>query len=91
MRPYNYHPSDDVPENYTNSFDVIIRGQECASSAQFIHSYDDVRAAMVARDPPMDPNAPEWASFFGAHEAAMPPGGGYGGMFTLININKQAF
>jgi aspartyl/asparaginyl-tRNA synthetase len=77
IRPYNFHPSENGTEKATNSFDIIIRGQECCSAAQFIHTHDGIKAAMSATEPPMDPNSPEWYTYTAAHEAGMPPWGGY--------------
>jgi aspartyl/asparaginyl-tRNA synthetase len=48
IRPFNVRSSDLATESTTNSFDIIIRGQECCSAAQLIHTYEDIRAAMSA-------------------------------------------
>jgi hypothetical protein len=77
IRPFNFHPSDDDSDNTTNSFDIIIRGQECCSAAQFIHTEHGIREAMSANKPPVGADSPGWRAYTEAHEAGMPPWGGY--------------
>jgi aspartyl/asparaginyl-tRNA synthetase len=83
VRPFNFYPSDDDPESTTNSFDIIIRGQECCTSAQLQHSHTALRAAMTANSPPIDPDSPEWHAVIAAYETGLPPWGGYGSEYHV--------
>ncbi|KAI0895511.1 aspartate-tRNA ligase [Annulohypoxylon nitens] len=82
LRPFNVHPSTSTSET-TNSFDVIIRGQETSSGWQFQHDYQSLLAAMRANDPPVDPDDPTMKSWLTAYEAGVHPYGGYG-----IGLNR---
>ncbi|KAH9218966.1 hypothetical protein DL95DRAFT_384797 [Leptodontidium sp. 2 PMI_412] len=77
LRPFNVQTTEG-DEKKTNSFDIIVRGQETCSGWQSIHSYNKMRQAMAARDPPIDPDASMWHTYIGAYEAGAPPQGGYG-------------
>ncbi|KAL7932143.1 hypothetical protein V8C35DRAFT_329140 [Trichoderma chlorosporum] len=69
----------------TNSFDIILRGQEIVTGCQLLHSYKEVRAAFTNRAHPIDPDSPGWRPYTVAHEIGMPPWGGFGlGLNRLI-------
>ncbi|KAL6879904.1 hypothetical protein HDV57DRAFT_99060 [Trichoderma longibrachiatum] len=69
----------------TNSFDIILRGQEIVTGCQLLHSYKEVRAAFTNREHPIDPNCPGWRPYTEAHEIGMPPWGGFGlGLNRLV-------
>lgn len=62
----------------TNSFDIILRGQEIVTGCQLLHSYKEVRAAFTNRAHPIDPDCLGWRPYTEAHEIGMPPWGGFG-------------
>ncbi|TFB06756.1 Aspartate-tRNA ligase [Trichoderma ghanense] len=69
----------------TNSFDIILRGQEIVTGCQLLHSYKEVRAAFANRAHPIDPDCPGWRPYTEAHEIGMPPWGGFGlGLNRLV-------
>jgi aspartyl/asparaginyl-tRNA synthetase len=76
LRACNIHPAQDG--DLTHSFDVIIRGQECVTGCQLLHSHDELRTAFATREPPIDSDSPGWRPFVAAHEIGMPPWGGFG-------------
>ncbi|WQF89324.1 Class II Aminoacyl-tRNA synthetase/Biotinyl protein ligase (BPL) and lipoyl protein ligase (LPL) [Colletotrichum destructivum] len=77
LRPYNFFPAAG-DESATNSFDIIMRGQEACTGLQLIHAHAELRRAMLARDPPIDPDSDMWRPFVEAYEAGAPPQGGFG-------------
>ncbi|OIW29208.1 class II aaRS and biotin synthetase [Coniochaeta ligniaria NRRL 30616] len=77
LRACNIHPSVSLPGT-SESFDVILRGQEIATGCRLLHAHDHLRAAFAARDPPIDPDSPGWRPYTTAHEIGMPPWGGFG-------------
>ncbi|KAL7894103.1 hypothetical protein HDV63DRAFT_389613 [Trichoderma sp. SZMC 28014] len=69
----------------TNSFDIILRGQEIVTGCQLLHSYKEVRSAFTNRAHPIDPDCPGWRPYTEAHEIGMPPWGGFGlGLNRLV-------
>ncbi|KAJ5655090.1 Aspartyl-tRNA synthetase [Penicillium lividum] len=87
LRPYNVQTSSEDP-GLTNSFDIILRGQELASGFQAINDYKALRSAMATRNPPFNLEDPMWKPFLGAYEAGGPPQGGFG---MGINRFLQSF
>ena len=77
VRPF-YTMADPTDPNYSNSYDIFIRGEEVTSGAQRIHEPEMLLANAAARDPPVDlsPIQPYVDSFkYGAFPHA---GGGIG-------------
>ncbi|PSR84454.1 hypothetical protein BD289DRAFT_368613 [Coniella lustricola] len=70
-------------ETTTQSFDVILRGQECITGCRLLHSYQELHKAFTTRSHPIDPDSPEWRPYMEAHEIGMPPWGGFG-----LGINR---
>ncbi|UKZ78315.1 hypothetical protein TrVFT333_006051 [Trichoderma virens FT-333] len=69
----------------TNSFDIILRGQEIVTGCQLLHSYKELRSAFTSRAHPIDPDSPGWRPYTEAHEIGMPPWGGFGlGLNRLV-------
>ncbi|OTA00206.1 aspartyl-tRNA synthetase, class Iib [Trichoderma parareesei] len=69
----------------TNTFDIILRGQEIVTGCQLLHSYKEVRSAFTNRAHPIDPDCPGWRPYTEAHEIGMPPWGGFGlGLNRLV-------
>ncbi|KAH0496064.1 hypothetical protein TgHK011_003447 [Trichoderma gracile] len=69
----------------TNSFDIILRGQEIVTGCQLLHSYKEVRSAFTNRAHPIDPDCPGWRPYTEAFEIGMPPWGGFGlGLNRLV-------
>jgi nondiscriminating aspartyl-tRNA synthetase len=71
-RPFYTHPDPERPE-YTNSFDLLFRGQELVTGGQRLHRYSDYLTALAARNE--DPQ--NYASYLAAFEHGMPPHGGF--------------
>ncbi|EHK48429.1 hypothetical protein TRIATDRAFT_236434 [Trichoderma atroviride IMI 206040] len=67
----------------TNSFDIILRGQEIVTGCQLLHSYKEVRSAFTNRAHRIDPDCPGWRPYTEAHEIGMPPWGGFGRKLSL--------
>ncbi|PVI02292.1 class II aaRS and biotin synthetase [Periconia macrospinosa] len=82
LRPCNVYPSDEGG-NTTQSFDIILRGQEVVTGCRLLHSHEELRSAFAARAHPIDPDSPEWRPYMAAHEIGMPPWGGFG-----LGINR---
>ncbi|KAK0725120.1 hypothetical protein B0H67DRAFT_121522 [Lasiosphaeris hirsuta] len=82
LRPCNIYPSEDG-DNTSQSFDVILRGQEIVTGCRLLHSYEELRSAFTARVPPIDADSAEWRPYMVAHEIGMPPWGGFGRHFGL--------
>ncbi|KAK3358796.1 hypothetical protein B0T25DRAFT_587939 [Lasiosphaeria hispida] len=77
LRPCNIYPSEDG-DNTSQSFDVILRGQEIITGCRLLHSHEELRSAFTTRVPPIDPDSAEWRPYVLAHEIGMPPWGGFG-------------
>ena len=71
-RPFYTHPDPQRPE-YSNSFDLLFRGQELVTGGQRLHRYSDYLAALTARNE--DPA--NYATYLAAFEHGMPPHGGF--------------
>lgn len=71
-RPFYTHPDPERPE-YSNSFDLLFRGQELVTGGQRLHRYSDYVSALAARGEKPDAYAGYLATF--AH--GMPPHGGF--------------
>ena len=53
VRPFYTMPDPEDPD-YSNSYDIFIRGEEVTSGAQRIHDPDMLVACAKAKDPPVD-------------------------------------
>jgi nondiscriminating aspartyl-tRNA synthetase len=71
-RPFYTHPDPERP-GYSNSFDLLFRGQELVTGGQRLHRYSDYLAALTVRGENPDAYAGYLATF--AH--GMPPHGGF--------------
>ena len=80
LRACNTYLSEEG-DNTTQSFDVIMRGQEIITGCRLLHSYEELRSAFATRAYPLDPDSPEWRPYVTAHEIGMPPWGGFGCKF----------
>jgi nondiscriminating aspartyl-tRNA synthetase len=72
-RPFYTQPAPDDPK-FTNSFDLLWRGQELVTGGQRLHRHEDYLAVLAARGE--DP-AP-YAAYLEAFRHGMPPHGGFG-------------
>jgi len=70
-RPFYTHPQPDQPR-FTNSFDLLFRGQELTTGGQRLHLYADYLSALAARGLPTAP----FAGYLEAFASGMPPHGG---------------
>ena len=71
-RPFYTHPQPG-DERWSNSFDLLFRGQELVTGGQRLHRYSDYLAAIRARGE--DPVA--YADYLEAFAHGMPPHGGF--------------
>ncbi len=71
-RPFYTHPDPSRPA-YSNSFDLLFRGQELATGGQRLHRYRDYEAALRERN--IDPVP--LAGYLEAFRYGMPPHGGF--------------
>jgi nondiscriminating aspartyl-tRNA synthetase len=71
-RPFYTHPDPSRPA-YSNSFDLLFRGQELATGGQRLHRYEDYLAALESRGLPVAP----FAGYLEAFRHGMPPHGGF--------------
>jgi nondiscriminating aspartyl-tRNA synthetase len=71
-RPFYTHPQPG-DERWSNSFDLLFRGQELVTGGQRLHRYQDYLAAIRARGE--DPAA--YADYLEAFAHGMPPHGGF--------------
>jgi nondiscriminating aspartyl-tRNA synthetase len=71
-RPFYTHPQPG-DERWSNSFDLLFRGQELVTGGQRLHRYSDYLAAIRARGE--DPAA--YADYLEAFAHGMPPHGGF--------------
>ncbi|KAL0929814.1 aspartate-tRNA ligase [Colletotrichum truncatum] len=85
LRSCNVYPSEDGSS--TNSFDIIMRGQEVSTGYQLLNSHEQLRTAFATRAHPIDPDSPGWRPFVAAHEFGMPPWGGFGmGLNRFVQV-----
>lgn len=71
-RPFYTHPDPRRPD-YSNSFDLLFRGQELVTGGQRLHKYSDYLAALAARN-----DSPgNYATYLAAFRHGMPPHGGF--------------
>jgi len=71
-RPFYTQPDPSRPA-YSNSFDLLFRGQELATGGQRLHRYEDYLAALESRGLPVAP----FAGYLEAFRHGMPPHGGF--------------
>lgn len=71
-RTFYTHPDPARPE-YSNSFDLLFRGQELVTGGQRLHRYSDYIAALGARSESPD----NYASYLAVFAHGMPPHGGF--------------
>jgi aspartyl/asparaginyl-tRNA synthetase len=71
-RPFYTHPQPG-DERWSNSFDLLFRGQELVTGGQRLHRHQDYLAAISARGE--DPAA--YADYLEAFAHGMPPHGGF--------------
>jgi nondiscriminating aspartyl-tRNA synthetase len=71
-RPFYTHPAPDDPA-WSNSFDLLYRGQELVTGGQRLHRYEDYVVALAARG--LD--AAPFAGYLEAFRFGMPPHGGF--------------
>ncbi|KAF2839078.1 aspartyl-tRNA synthetase [Patellaria atrata CBS 101060] len=63
---------------YSNSYDLFMRGQEICSGAQRIHSPSLLRAQMLAKDPPVNPDGEGVRDYVQGFGYGCPPHAGAG-------------
>jgi nondiscriminating aspartyl-tRNA synthetase len=71
-RPFYTHPDPERPD-YSNSFDLLFRGQELVTGGQRLHRYSDYVKALDARGEKVD----EYESYLATFAHGMPPHGGF--------------
>ncbi len=71
-RPFYTHPDPERPE-FSNSFDLLFRGQELVTGGQRLHLYADYVAALEARGESTD----AYVAYLEAFKHGMPPHGGF--------------
>ena len=71
-RPFYTHPDRARPA-YSNSFDLLFRGQELVTGGQRLHLYEDYLAALAARGLSQEP----FAGYLETFRHGMPPHGGF--------------
>jgi len=82
VRPFYTMPSKDTPE-YSNSYDVIFRGQEIGSGAQRCHDPELLEARCAELGVPTEPLQPYIDSF----RHGVPPHGGVGlGLERIVQL-----
>jgi aspartyl-tRNA synthetase len=83
VRPFYTMPCRDQPE-YSNSYDVIFRGQEIGSGAQRCHDPELLEARCRELEVPMEPLQPYIDSF----RHGVPPHGGVGlGLERIVQLH----
>jgi aspartyl-tRNA synthetase len=85
LRSFSIHPS---AHNDSESFDIILRGQEIITGCRLLNDYNDLRRAMTTREHPIDPDCDGWRPYVQSHEIGMPPWGGFG--CKLIFLRSEA-
>ncbi|KAI9688974.1 MAG: hypothetical protein M1822_000711 [Bathelium mastoideum] len=83
VRPFYAMPSvqtSSVPlsEQYSNSYDFFMRGQEIMSGGQRIHDANLLSKRMREFEPPLDPTHPGFKDYVNAFKYGCPPHGGGG-------------
>ncbi|KAH0569909.1 Aspartyl-tRNA synthetase [Spironucleus salmonicida] len=82
IRPF-YTMPDSQDENYSNSYDMFIRGQEICSGAQRIHNAEFLLEQLSKKQIPIEP----LASYINAFKYGCPPHGGAGlGLERIIML-----
>jgi nondiscriminating aspartyl-tRNA synthetase len=71
-RPFYTHPDPAQPA-YSNSFDLLFRGQELVTGGQRLHRFEDYLAALATRGQ----SAAPLAGYLEAFRHGMPPHGGF--------------
>ena len=71
-RPFYTHPDPERP-GYSNSFDLLFRGQELVTGGQRLHIYEDYLAALKARGE----NPETYAGYLATFAHGIPPHGGF--------------
>ena len=71
-RPFYTHPDPRRP-GYSNSFDLLFRGQELVTGGQRLHRYADYVASLESRGLSVEP----FAGYLEAFRYGMPPHGGF--------------
>jgi nondiscriminating aspartyl-tRNA synthetase len=71
-RPFYTHP-DPARPGYSNSFDLLFRGQELVTGGQRLHRHADYLAALAKRGEGPGP----YSGYLQAFEHGMPPHGGF--------------
>ncbi len=71
-RPFYTHPDPARPE-YSNSFDLLLRGTELVTGGQRLHRYTDYLAALARAGLPAKP----FVHYLEAFRYGMPPHGGF--------------
>ena len=71
-RPFYTHPDPERPE-YSNSFDLLFRGQELVTGGQRLHRYSDYLSALNSRNDSPD----NYSSYLSTFAHGMPPHGGF--------------
>lgn len=85
-RPFYTHPEPARPA-WSNSFDLLFRGQEIMTGGQRLHRYADYVQALTERD--LDPEP--FAGYLEAFRYGMPPHGGFAlGVERLIALLIEA-
>ncbi|KAH9873310.1 hypothetical protein J1614_005708 [Plenodomus biglobosus] len=75
LRSFSVHSS---AQNDSESFDIILRGQEIITGCRLINDSTDLRRAMTTREHPIDPDCDGWRPYVQSHDLGMPPWGGFG-------------
>jgi nondiscriminating aspartyl-tRNA synthetase len=71
-RPFYTHPDPSDP-NYSNSFDLLLRGTELVTGGQRLHKHEDYLAALERAKLPVEP----FAYYLEPMKYGMPPHGGF--------------
>jgi nondiscriminating aspartyl-tRNA synthetase len=71
-RPFYTHPDPDRP-GFSNSFDLLFRGQEVITGGQRLHRYEDYLSALRRAGLTTEP----YAGYLEAFRHGMPPHGGF--------------
>ena len=74
VRPAYTMPSATNPE-FSNSYDMFMRGQEICSGAQRIHDAELLAKRMREHDPPIDPNGAGTKEYVDCFRYGCPPHG----------------
>jgi aspartyl/asparaginyl-tRNA synthetase len=88
LRSFSIHPS---AQNDSESFDIILRGQEIIIGCRLLNHYKDLRKAMTTRKYPIDPDCDGWRPYVQSHEIGMPPWGGFGCKLPSLGSETGAY